>query len=217
MMKHFSKFAVAAALSLVAGVANAATISFSSVIPETATDFTGNATLQKFDTNLGTLNTVTFALTGDTTVNWTVKNNSAATHKYQVNGSADMTFTLLSANVVEVIPGISQLTPNITSGSTGAGSFSGTASTTFDDTANKALYEQSGTHLFNNAFAVSGLAGESGTVPFDATNTQSGGATFTVTYDYTEAPPPPPMAPEPASIALLTMGAVGMIARRRAK
>lgn len=62
-----NRILAAAALTLVAGSASAASISYSANVPETATNWTDTLALQQFDASLGTLTSATLTLSGTVT------------------------------------------------------------------------------------------------------------------------------------------------------
>jgi len=206
-------------VGLTASMAHADTISFTSTVPLTTTSFAGTAVLTKFDTTLGTLTAVDFSLSGNATVNYTIHNTDTIVHNYKANGDVELDFTIPSSTIVLIDPAGTAKVNGVAAGATALGSFGGSDSTTFSEiSSNFALYKTFGFGTFNNGYTATGSFGVSGTPPFVGSATEQADASFTVTYTYTATPPPPPMAPEPGSLALLSvsgLGLVGGILRRR--
>jgi hypothetical protein len=228
-----SLLTIAVALVLLSGLASAGTIGpYTTTTPIVArtTDFgntgtdnppipSGTASLSfaKFDTTLGTLNSVTITLNDSFSTVLTVTNTSATTNasgyirtEVQIaigsglgdwmNNSTDTTLPKFNYTLLPLA-------------STTSGTLTGTDSSTGvytsgADAAIIALFEAAGGGTYNLPVGTFTDTLQSNT----GGNTNSGQVTSasitgTVTYDYT---PPPSGAPEPATMALLGSALVGL-------
>jgi|GEM_PF-1599757 len=204
--------------------AKAASISYNSNISLEETDWDKFLSVKKFNSNLGTLNSVSFTLGGsaegsigvenkNTTKTANVNANLAST--IQVNGTIGGTDTLL----VEVIP--SELQKFTLAKFDGAIDFAGTSGKTVNLSTAKAEKTESYTDAdILNAFIGSGnlaytinaigssTATGSGNLATNFSN--SAAANLTITYNYTEGPGVAVPAPPTAIGTFLAMGFVGM-------
>lgn len=200
--------------------ASAATVSFSDTIAEQSTNWTSNFVLPYFDSNLGTLDSITFLLSGVGDVDAGIESLDAAPS------------TITASYLITLVTGVPA---SLTLAMTDSGAFSATA---FDGTVDFA--GTSGTHLLAHLTGstsntlLSGLGayenpGGVGTYSIGATasggSTFSGagnlisliqtqaGATIEVTYSYHTQD-----VPEPGALAMVGIGllsGVAVLRRRR--
>lgn len=213
-MKKILAAAVLAALSV--GTANAA-LSFSNA--EQTTEISQTGFLDLFDTNLGTLNSVTLTLNGAMTTTIDLSNSAAQSQTARGIGSVDLTFasSLAGLDLSAVLLQLTASTGNQTLASGSSASFGPlTDSDTVALTPTAALFGAAGGGTFSiSCESLSGLAVLGGGGNVGATQTTTAGCGASIVYDFT--PTPPTRVPEPASMALVGLGMMGLAAIRRRK
>jgi hypothetical protein len=178
------------------------------------TDWTQDFSVQKFNSSLGTLTSVTLTLVENTDYKWQLFNNSLNQATFTVSAETDLTLTLpgilgtLNASVS--YPSTAFSVAASSSQSVDSGWLSGADSvlltpasgdlSAFVGTGNLSLSASTATED-----ATTGTGGNRGY--FLSTQT---GAILEVTYNYTPVP-------EPSSLALLGLGGMGVMAMLRRK
>lgn len=182
----------------------------STPIPATLTDWSSPLSFPKFDSSLGTLTAVQLDLQGAMSTELTVTNNSP-----EASSGYAKTHLQLSVQDAEnnlVTPQIDLVSDaynydlaagqSLTSGSL---TKSGSSSDTYTSPAILAEFNGPGTIVLNaSTFTETFLANTGGNT--EAGQVTTGELTGTVTYIYT---------PEPASLSMLAVGALGLFSRRR--
>ena len=218
-------YAVAATCLLgMSAVAQADTVTFSASRALDTTDFVDFLTLGKFDTNLGTLNSIRFDLTGTVVTDGGVESLDAASSL--ANLSLNASLSLSRPNNANILTGSVGFSQNRTLAEfDGDIDFAGTSGYTLDTRVNQISNSFVSTNvndfvLFSalnggninlgvSATALSEATGPGNVISYFVTQA---GAQARVTYDYT-----PTAVPEPETYAMLLagLGVVGFIARRR--
>jgi hypothetical protein len=216
-MKRLSTLAAIAAFT-VASSAFAGTISYTHTTADASAPFTDSFSLQKFDTTLGTLDSIIITLSYSTTGEVDVFNSTsqarlftAGTSTVPLTLSGPAALTIATNAVAGPISGSAAPGFNSFTGITGSGSPSvNVASSDFS------FFEGSGV-TFASFSLVGGNGSFSGTaIPgvFFSGSAVAGGNT-TITYNYST----PSTTPEPATMTLFgsALLGIGFFARKRSK
>lgn len=227
MKKTFVALALAAAALIPFGSAQAALISFTDSIDKQRTDWDEEVSLKKFDTRLGTLNSIRFDLSGFV----------EGTGRAENLGAKPTTVTLGLGSLLELMrPDGSVLvvsnplfSRNLTlgafdglddmlgtsSGTTGLVTSSASEFFISSNASDFALFSGKGGGNIDLLLVASGKSSTSSSGNIETKFTTFAGGTATVTYDYT---PFVVEVPEPATLATMIAG-LGLIgaARRRAR
>jgi len=216
MKKHLLALALIAA----AGGANAAVVTFTDSIALATTDWTHNLTLQQFDASLGTLNSVTFSYGGQVSSIFRVESLDAAPATVNANASGNLVFGGPISQTLNISGSTSQAVSAFDGtidfgGTSGAviGPVVGSDSDTLSLISGLAAFIGAGT--YDISVAAHGASSASGAGNLISQINTEAMANIAVTYDYTARPPV--TVPEPASMALVGLGMMGLAALRRRK
>ncbi|WP_394790110.1 choice-of-anchor E domain-containing protein [Rhodoferax sp.] len=215
-MHTILKFAAASLIALTS-LAQAASISYTSnTAPLDYTDWDYSLSLQKFNTSLGSLNSITITLYGETDGNIRLESTDAAPSALSASLSSMLTLTRPDLTTLVVTTPLTPVSFNA-SAYDGTLDWAGTSGQTWlnltanaknfvntSSAADKALF--SGPGFVLTPLHAAGLSAASGSGNFAFDNDTQATAFATITYNY--AP-----VPEPASWALM-VGGLALLARR---
>ncbi len=202
----------------IAAASQAATVSYSATVPQQTTDFTNiPLSLSQFNPSLGTLTSVTLTLAGTATGSIRFESLDAQAAAILANLTASISASGPAALAITTVP-LSSTTTNVTAYD-GTIDFGGTSGRTLDplsatDTQSSSLSSGFGSYVGTNNVTINLSANGNSTVSGSGnivTNlSQKAGGIATLTYTYTPVP-------EPATMAVLSIGALGLLRRRRAR
>jgi hypothetical protein len=195
------------------------------------TNLAAAPSIQRFNPGLGTLNFVRIVFTTQVTASVETTLTAASAPPAQAQASFIGISTLNDPGIPSVGATIASLNTSAVSAvvplnvgqSTNFGGAivdnetNGPGGTVFNSAADLAFFTQPGPNIVFtvDATVIASVANQgSGTATFQNTITNSAQGSITVTYDFT---PNNNVAPEPGTLALLALGAVGFVAARRRK
>jgi opacity protein-like surface antigen len=214
-MKKLLAAAALAALSI--GSANAATVTQSAPLVLDTTEINQSFSFNQFDASLGTLTSVLINLDGRAISSASFENNAAQAQNFSFASTLNLFLDNAAAGIsdqlsLELFNYPRQLTDL---GLTDLGSVDKTDTLSLT-AANLAAFIGNGTTTFTCESGVSNTQnGGGGNIV--VTQSTSAGCGLSVVYTYDVPTPPPANVPEPASMALVGLGMMGLAAIRRRK
>ncbi len=219
MKKHLLALALIAAT----GAANAAVMSYNFSNVEQTTEINQTGALGLFDSTLGTLTGVSLILNGSMTTTIDLSHTSSGSASGRATGQVTLDFftTLAGLDLSGATIDLTASTGNQTLAPNTVVSFGPlTDSDSVTLSPLTSLFSVAGGGTFGiSCESLSGITalGFSGNANAVQASSAACGAEITYTYDAAPLPPPPAQVPEPASMALIGLGALGLAAIRRRK
>lgn len=226
-MRKITIALAAAGLFGVTGAAQADVVSFTASKAETLTAWNEVLSFGKFNSNLGTLNSITFELGGTVTGSGRAESLDAAASIVTLSLSSLLKLSRPDGSTIVVTNPVFSNSYNLMAFD-GAIDFAGTSgvvtgpvqsshSESFTSSMNSdfALFSQAGGGNINLKLGATGLSNGSGAGNLLSQFNTSAAGSVKVTYDYTVPAP----VPEPETYAMLIsgLGLLGLIRRRAAK
>jgi len=214
-VKRMKKHLLALALIAAAGAAQAATVTQSVALVEEVTEIAQSFSFNKFDSALGTLNSVSITLDGAATSSASFINSAAQDQNFAF--SSTLSLFLSGAGLNEQLDlALFNYPRTLTAvGTTDLGTVNAADSLSVSAADLAAFIGTGTTSLLCESGVSNTQNGGGGNIT--VTQATTAGCGITVVYDYTVAAPPPAPIPEPASMALIGLGALGLAAVRRRK
>ena len=220
---------IALALVAAAGGAQADTVSFDFVNAEETTDIGSTSpyfgTLNYFDSNLGTLTSVSLSITGSLTTQIDITNNAAQTVFANGRTNSDFFFSSSDATLNTLLLSLVFPTVQLETGRQSIAVGDTYQSPTLHTSSTESLaltpvsaFAKAGPDTFTLSCmteTASSTSGGGGNLPTRPTTTAGCSAEIVYTYDAKQPDPNP--VPEPTSMALIGLGALGLAAVRRRK
>ena len=212
------KTAFAVVLAALGFSAHAAVISFDAPLILETTEINQNLSLSKFDSGLGTLESVTVEFFGRGVSRATIRNSAVNPQNVRFSSVLDLLFTGPLHDTISIELFNTNTFVNIASGNTldlGWADFSESALLSVNATS-FANYIGSDQLAFN-CTSIVGQSTIGGGGNIAVTQSTQAGCGAKVTYTYSANTPAPNPVPEPASLALLGLGLAGIAGLRRKK
>ena len=213
----------AAALALVAAGSQAASLSFNFSNPLGPMEISQSGSLGLFDSNLGVLNAVTFTVTGGISGDITLTYGAAATGSANIRGttSSDIGYNSSLAAIDALFNGVADIALSYNTGFVNMAPGDTFVSATLTDADSlvfnpaAAGLQAAGGGSFNvSCDSLSGFGTTGGGGFAGGSQNTVGQCGASISYDYT---PRTSTVPEPSSIALFGLAALGLAAARRRK
>lgn len=209
-----------------AATAHADTVSFSSTVPLTSTNWNNTLGLGLFDTNLGTLTSIDFGLSGTVSGTGSVESLDSSATVVNLQLGSTLTLKRPDASTLVITNPLFSTSFNLTSfdgsinfaGTSGAstGSVSNTSSNSFSSGLNTdfALFSQSGGGTINLSLGAVGASNATGAGNLITQFSTQASGVATVTYNYIATPVP---EPETYAMMLSGIGLLAFVRRRRSE
>jgi hypothetical protein len=205
------------AASFAASAASAAVQTFTFTTPVTTANFATDVVLNKFDTSLGHLDSISFWIDGSATTTLTVSNTKAKkTPDITITSQLALTLPGGSGSVVTPSAQTVHFNSEVVKGSpqTVSNTASLASSVLSIDAAYFSLFKGSATDTFTAPVSLTALSSESNVTNLDLLKVTIGSATAHIIYNYTVTAVP---EPETYGMLLMGMGVVAFAAKRKSR